>query len=116
MADQTCRPAEEALSVDYTKQFPNPNEVATMVVAGHQFSNFETVVVQDRWTEPFPFFRFTTADIIEAPGSPPPTPDWHKLQFRPGEECAIYLGGLLAIAGVITVRQTAYDAHNKGVQ
>ena len=34
----------------------------------------------------------------------------------PGDECAIYLGGQLAVSGVITSRQTAYDAENKGVQ
>lgn len=93
---------------------PNPDEVATLKVAGHYFTDFESVWVQIRWTEPYPLFRFTTADIVETPGEPPPA-NWQMLQFKPGDECAIYLGKWLALAGVITVRQTAYDKDNKGV-
>jgi prophage tail gpP-like protein len=41
--------------------------------------------------------------------------DWRLLQFKPGDDCAIYLGGQLAITGVIITRQVAYDADNHGV-
>src|SRR6516225_319203 len=89
---------------------PNPDEVATVVVDDLQFNNWESVWVQHRWAEAFPLFKFTTADIVEVP------PDWQRLQFKPGDECAIYLGGYLAIAGFINTRQTMYDAENHQVQ
>src|SRR5262249_27493871 len=62
-----------------------------------------------------PEFQFTTADIVEVPGQDPPD-NWQKLQFKPGDECGVYLGGQLAVFGVIIARQTAYDKDNKGVQ
>src|SRR5215471_18479869 len=61
-------------------------ETATLLVGGMKFSNWESVQVKHRWTEPYPLFQFTTADVIEAPQ------DWQLLRFLPGEECAIYLG------------------------
>jgi len=93
---------------------PNPEEVATLVVAGNEFHNFESVYVHHEWTKSFPEFHFTTADIVEVPGTPPPA-NWQKLQFKPGDDCAIYLGGQLMLVGVICMRQTSYDANNKGV-
>ena len=89
---------------------PNPDEVATVIVAGRRFDNWESVWIQHRWAEDCPLFKFTTADIVEVPSN------WQLLQFKPGDECAIYLGRYLAVAGVILTRQTAYDAENKGVQ
>jgi prophage tail gpP-like protein len=91
------------------------SEKAVLIVGNRRFENFESVWVQLRWTEAYPQFRFSTADIVEVPGQPPPA-NWQELQFKPGDECAVYLGGYLAVAGVITVRQTAYDKENKGVQ
>jgi prophage tail gpP-like protein len=90
---------------------PNPEEVATVVVNDRQFNNWESVWIQQRWAEAFPLFKFTTADIVEVPPA-----DWQTLQFKPRDECSIYLGGLLAIAGFITTRQTSYDAENHQVQ
>ena len=84
-------------------------ETATIVVNGRRFSDWETVMVQHRWNEAYPVFKFTTADQIEVPM------DWRLLQFKPGDDCAIYLGGQLAITGVIITRQVAYDASNHGV-
>jgi prophage tail gpP-like protein len=90
---------------------PNPEEVATVVVNNLQFNQWESVWIQQRWAEAFPLFRFTSADIVDVPPK-----DWQTLQFKPRDECAIYLGGLLAIAGFITTRQTSYDAENHQVQ
>ena len=88
---------------------PNPDEVATLVVGGLKFTDWESVWVQHRVAEDAPHFRFTAAERD-------PVPDqWATLQFKPGDRCAIYLGGLLAIVGVITTRQVAYDANNHGV-
>lgn len=88
---------------------PNPQEVATIEVNGRRFEDWESVWVQHRWAEPYPLFRFTCAERD-------PVPDlWQKLQFKPADECSVYLGGELAINGVILVRQVAYDANNHGV-
>jgi prophage tail gpP-like protein len=84
-------------------------ETATILVGGMKFSDWETVMVQHRWAEAYPTFRFTTADKVEVPM------DWRLLQFKPGDQCAIYLGGQLAITGVIVTRQVAYDVDNHGV-
>jgi prophage tail gpP-like protein len=89
---------------------PNPDEVATILVNGRQFDDWESVWVQHRYAEAWPLFRFTAAERDPLPEL------WTTLQFKPGDECAIYLGGILAIVGVITVRQVAYDANSHGVQ
>jgi prophage tail gpP-like protein len=89
----------------------NLAEVATVVVNDRQFNNWESVYIQQRWAEAFPIFKFTTADIVEVPPK-----DWQTLQFKPRDTCSIYLGGLLAISGFITTRQTSYDAENHQVQ
>jgi prophage tail gpP-like protein len=86
-----------------------PEETATIVVEGRRFYDWESVFVQHRWTEAFPLFRFTAAERDR------PATLWEKLQFKPGDECAIYLGGILAIVGVINLRQAAYDANSHGV-
>jgi prophage tail gpP-like protein len=83
---------------------PNPDEIATLVVGGRKWDDWTSVKVENRYAEAFDFFTFSN---VERPVT---------VQFRPGDECAVYLGGLLAIAGVITVRQVAYDANNHGIQ
>src|SRR3954462_14622476 len=86
-----------------------PQEVATIVVGGRRFDDWETVYVQHRWADGWPIFRFTAVERDPIPKL------WGRLQFKPGDECAIYLGGELAVAGVITVRQTASAAASHGV-
>jgi len=86
-----------------------PEETATLVVRGRRFYDWESVFVQHRWAEAFPLFRFTAAERDR------PATLWEKLQFQPGDECAIYLGGILAITGVILLRQASYDANAHGV-
>ena len=91
---------------------------ATPIVCGAPGSNnWEfPIKIQIRWTgAASPTSYSTTADITETPGEAPPA-NWQLLQFKPGDECAVYLGRYLAIAGVITSRQTAYDKQNKGVE
>jgi prophage tail gpP-like protein len=85
------------------------SETAVIRVNGEDFYNWESVWVQHRWTDPYPIFRFTCAEDVPAPSL------WTKMQFEPGDEASIQLGGQLAITGVILVRQTAYDANNHGV-
>jgi prophage tail gpP-like protein len=89
---------------------PNPAEVATLIVGGRRFDDWQTVWVQHRYAESCPLFRFTAAERDPLPEL------WTTLQFQPGDECAIYLGGQLAVTGVIITRQVAYDAHNHAVE
>lgn len=88
---------------------PRFSEVATLVVNGVRFEDWETVWVQQRWTSDSVLFKFTAAERDPVPSL------WQRLQFKPRDKCAIYLGGRLACAGVITIRQTAYDANSHGV-
>ena len=84
---------------------PNPDEVATVVCNGQEFDAWETVLVQIRYGEAWPLFRLAVAEV----GSSIP-------QWMPGDKVQIYLGGALAMNGIITVRQVAYDAESHGVQ
>src|SRR6516162_4690590 len=84
-------------------------ETCTILVNGRNFSDWETVLVFHDIAEAYPTFKFSTADVAEVPM------DWQLLQFKPGNDCGIYLGGQLAITGVIITRQVAYDANNHGV-
>jgi prophage tail gpP-like protein len=83
---------------------PNPAEVATLVVNNRVWDDWTSVRVECRCAEPFDIFTFSN---VERPVS---------VQFRPGDTCAVYLAGTLAITGVITTRQVAYDANNVGIQ
>jgi prophage tail gpP-like protein len=88
---------------------PYAPEVAIVEVRGSNFYDWESVWVQHRFAEAWPIFRFTAAER-----TPPST--LATLQFMPGDFATIYLGGVLAIRGVIVTRQTAYDAKNHAVQ
>jgi prophage tail gpP-like protein len=87
----------------------NGNEIAVLTVAGHDFQDWESVWVQCRYGEGWAEFRFTAVERDPMPGN------WTKLQFKPGDDCTISLGGELALTGVITVRQTAYDENSHQV-
>lgn len=82
---------------------PNPEETATILIGGRKWEDWTSVSVTHR-CEAWPLFQFSAVERSSA------------LQIRPGDECAIYLGGVLAITGVVTVRQVAYDANNHGIQ
>jgi prophage tail gpP-like protein len=83
---------------------PNPAEVATLVVNNRVWDDWTSVKVECRCAEAFDIFTFSN---VERPIS---------VQFRQGDTCAVYLAGTLAITGVITTRQVAYDANNVGIQ
>jgi prophage tail gpP-like protein len=86
-----------------------PDEVATLVVGGQYFSDWETIWVQHRWHDPYNYFRFTAAERDPIPGL------WSRLQFKPPDSVAVYLAGRLAVTGFIMVRQVAYDPNSHGV-
>jgi prophage tail gpP-like protein len=83
---------------------PNPAEVATIMIGRRKWEDWTTVMVQHRYAEAWPLFAFSAVERSRA------------YQIRAGDECAIYLGGVLAVVGRITVRQVAYDANNHAVQ
>ena len=93
---------------------PNPQEIATLIVNGLRFEDWESVWVQVRWADAFSYFRFTAAErdpIFGLQGAP----QWTKLQFKPGDTCTVLLAGQLVITGFIETRQVAYDQDNHGV-
>jgi hypothetical protein len=57
------------------------DEVATIDAAGHRFENWESVFVQHRWADAFPWFRFTTAETEDPTGKP--SFDWTTLRLKP---------------------------------
>jgi prophage tail gpP-like protein len=89
---------------------PNPAEVATIVAGGVKYDDWATVMVEDRYGDAYPRFNFTAVE------RDPDATNWTTLRFKPGDDCAIYLGGVLAIVGVILTRQVAYDGDNHQVQ
>ena len=90
-------------------RFPDA-EIATLAVRGSLFEDWESVWLQHRWHEAFAYFRFTAAER----GTPPA--DWHLLQFKPGDNCKIWLARQPALTGIITDRQVSYDAERHQVQ
>ena len=52
----------------------NPNEIATLVVGGRYYSDWETVFVQHRWHDPETVFRFTAAERDPPPATLPGLP------------------------------------------
>jgi len=91
------------------------DEIATIIVRGSYFSDWETVWIRDQWEDPNPEFRFTAAERDNPAGL------WTKVQIKPRDECEIWLANVpiavstKAVSGVILVRQVAYDANNHGV-
>jgi prophage tail gpP-like protein len=91
------------------QQEPKRDETATLVVAGRQFEDWESIWLQNNLAQVPPQFRFTAAER-----DPIPTL-WQRLQFKPGDDCQLYLGGLLAMTGMIITRQVAYENRQHGV-
>jgi prophage tail gpP-like protein len=79
-------------------------EVATLVVNGMIYQDWETVWVQWDLQQPWAQFKFTATEDY------PPT-----IQFGPGDKCQVYLGGYPVISGTVLIRQVAYDKNNKGI-
>jgi prophage tail gpP-like protein len=102
---------------------PKARELATLVVNGRRFDDWESVWVQAAVGTDAAIFRFSAAErdplFFKRPEDlllSDAIPAWQKLQFKPGDRCEIILAGVLAVTGVIETRQVAYDANNHGVQ
>ena len=102
---------------DFTAPSRVESEIAELKVRGTIFDDWETVWVQQRFNGLFPLFRFTCAERDPVPTGDPDqfVQIWEKLQFRPGDSCTVWLGGVLAVTGIIEIRQVAYDANSHGV-
>jgi prophage tail gpP-like protein len=90
-------------------QEPKREETATLVVGGRRFEDWESVWLKHKLLDAYAQFRFTAAERD-------PMPEWwDRLQFKPQDDCEIYLGGMLALTGIILIRQTAYAGKQHGV-
>jgi prophage tail gpP-like protein len=89
-------------------------EIATLVVHGLIYEDWETVWFQWTLGDPYAQFRFTATedDTHLWMAGEERTPDELLLRFKPGDECRLYLGGYPIMLGVIMVRQVAYDSKN----
>src|ERR1700758_5332558 len=86
------------------------SEVAKLTVRGIDYQDWESVWVQERWTESFSYFKFTANEGRKLPSS------WENLQFVPGDDCTITLGGIPVISGTIISRQMSADKNSHMVQ
>jgi prophage tail gpP-like protein len=87
-----------------------PDEIAVLLVNGLKFEDWDSIWVQRQRAAAWSWFRFTAAErdpVFTKQGSP----QWLKLQFKPGDQCTITLAGELAITGFIEQRDVGYDAN-----
>jgi prophage tail gpP-like protein len=85
-------------------------EIATLEVRGSLFTNWTSVRVEAKVTEPFPVFQFECTEEAPVPLT------INGAQFVPGDVVRVYLGGMPAVYGYITERHVGYDATNHGVK
>jgi len=86
-----------------------PKDIATLLVGGNKFEDWESVWVQHILGDPFSQFKFTAAE------REPSAQTFALLQIKPADECVIEMSDDLAMNGIVLVRQAAYDENNHGV-
>ena len=91
-----------------TGRFPDA-ELAVLTVNDLAFSDWESIWLQYRWGDGFATFRFIAAERT-------PPSNWELLQFKPGDDCSVWLAQQPALTGSITTRVAAYDAQRHQVQ
>jgi prophage tail gpP-like protein len=93
-------------------------EQATLIVDGIDFQDWESVLVQMRWTDGWSYFKFTSVERDAPPSNLlAPSAQWYQNpQFMTGTPCEINLGGVNVIKGYIEQRQVAYDATRHGIE
>ena len=67
-------------------------------------------MVQHRWMETFPIFEISVSEPTPSPTS------FTALQFDVGAKVQVFLANVLAITGMICIRQSASDCNRHGVQ
>jgi prophage tail gpP-like protein len=100
----------------------NNEDIATLLVNGMIYEDWETVWLHWSLGEPWAQFRFTaTEEVYESQETPPgilfdenrPHTTFRSLaQFAPPDEFEAFLGGQPVMSGKILVRQTAYDKNS----
>ena len=90
---------------------PNPSEVCRLEIDGVQYTTFETIMVQHRWMELFPIFEVSVSEPTPGPTS---FTSFYNLVWA--LKVLVFLADVLAITGIITVRQSAADSNRHGVQ
>jgi prophage tail gpP-like protein len=88
-------------------------DIAVLKARGMEFQDWESVYVQIRWNDSFDYCRFTATERREDVQPYTGTP---LIQFKPCDDIEVWLSGQLAMTGVLTERQVAYDSDNHGVQ
>jgi prophage tail gpP-like protein len=101
---------ERALFHGTTEEQFKKSEEAILIIQHNRFDQWDSVFVEHRIAEGYSNFRFTATER-----EPIPTL-WPKLQYRPGMDVLILLGGQVALPGFITSRQVAYDAKSHRVE
>jgi len=89
---------------------PLVDEIAVVQVDGLGYTNWETVMVQHRYMDPFPVFMFSGIEQAQEPMK------LANLLFRPGQHCTITLAGFLVVTGMIEIRQSAMDGERHALQ
>lgn len=91
--------------ITYDQWTGDPQEKAVLIVRGQRFEEWESVWIQWNWNDPYARFKFTCAELDPYPKPAPAEDRFAKvMQFIPGDECEIFLGGILVIRGLILSR------------
>jgi prophage tail gpP-like protein len=86
-----------------------PEELATIVINGKEYTNWETVSVQ---TDYHAAARFAVFTVSEQVGT---NLTFAALQIKIGDECEVQLAGFKVITGKVFARQAAFDAGSHAV-
>jgi prophage tail gpP-like protein len=92
------------------RRFP-PDEIATLVVDGREYRNWKSVRVNMEHGRAYQEFQFTAAEPVDI-HTGDALSGW---RVRPGMDCAVLLGGVMAIQGKIEIREGAYNDKEHGV-
>jgi prophage tail gpP-like protein len=104
-----AQPSQPQLTQTLPDGIFNPKEVAILAVRGNYFANWTGVRVEAAVTEAFPRFSFEVTEES-------PAPSFSAMQFIPGDQVQVFLGGVLAMTGTITERHVGFDQGQHGVK
>jgi prophage tail gpP-like protein len=85
-------------------------EIATIEVNGKYFTNWTSMRIENRVTDTHPIFMFELTEQSPIPVA------WYLTDMAPGAQVKVWLGGYLAITGIITERHVAFDANSHAVR
>lgn len=96
---------------------PKQSEVATVSLAGKNYSTWESVRVDlDYMDMATRSFQVSIVEKEDGNGGRLNTEAvWSALRIKPGDKCTVSLAGIQVINGYVEQRQTAFDANHHGV-